>query len=317
MANVIFCDDEQLVSRAARRVLMAAHHTCVAVPDAESALTALERLAPDVDVVVSDLWMPGRDGVRLLADVERRAPSVKRILISGAADLASVTDAVNLAGVFAVLHKPFDASVLIAKIEEAAAARRLEREREQMTLEGLIAALDLRDPETQSHSRRVGRFARRLGLELGLRGQELRDCELGALLHDVGKIGVRDAVLLKPGPLDASEWVEMRRHPSLGHQVLRAIPFLGQAAEIVLAHHERWDGSGYPAGLAHDAIPIGARIFAVVDAFDAITSDRPYRRARDYEAAKTEIVSCAGTQFDPVVVGHFLRVDPREWETLR
>jgi response regulator RpfG family c-di-GMP phosphodiesterase len=137
------------------------------------------------------------------------------------------------------------------------------------------------------------------------------------MLHDIGKIGVRDAVLLKPGPLDEGEWVEMRRHPALGFEILRRIAFLERAALIPLHHQERWDGSGYPAGLRGEQICIGARVFAVVDTYDAVTSNRPYRRGRGYDIARDEITRCAGTQFDPNVVEAWLRVPADEWRHIR
>jgi HD-GYP domain-containing protein (c-di-GMP phosphodiesterase class II) len=139
----------------------------------------------------------------------------------------------------------------------------------------------------------------------------------GALLHDIGKIGVSDQVLLKPGRLTPEEWVEMRRHPEIGARILSGIPFLGPAAEIVLSHQERWDGKGYPRGLGRDQIPLGARIFAVADAVDAITSDRPYRRGRSFSYAREEISRYAGSQFDPEVVRHFLTISEAEWNTIR
>src|SRR6185295_10364020 len=160
--------------------------------------------------------------------------------------------------------------------ELAAINQRLDalvEERTTNLLDGLVSALDTRDSETQWHSRRVGRYARRLAEEMGIGGRELDDIERGATLHDIGKIGVRDAVLLKPGPLDEREWVEMRRHPALGYEILRGIGFLERASLIPLHHQERWDGTGYPQALRGNDICVGARIFAVVDTYDAITSD--------------------------------------------
>ncbi len=181
------------------------------------------------------------------------------------------------------------------------------------TLEALVAALDARDRETRGHSVRVSRLTMLLARELGVQEgtREWLDMERGSLLHDIGKIGVADAILRKPGKLADDEWAEMRRHARIGYEMLKDIPFLAGAAEIVACHHERWDGKGYPRGLAGEAIPLGARIFALADAFDAMATDRPYRRARSYEECKAEIVRCAGTQFDPRVVEAFLRVYPR------
>jgi putative nucleotidyltransferase with HDIG domain len=181
----------------------------------------------------------------------------------------------------------------------------------------MISALDYRDTETQWHSRRVSLYARRLAEELGVTGEALEVIEQGALLHDIGKIGVRDSILLKPGPLTPEEWVEMRLHPELGFQMLSRIPFLAGASQIVLQHQERYDGRGYPAGLKGEEIVLGARVFAVVDTVDAITSDRPYRKGRPLQVAKDELRRCAGSQFDPAAVEAFLRVSDESWNAIR
>lgn len=186
----------------------------------------------------------------------------------------------------------------------------------RVTLKALVQALETRDFETHGHSERVVTFSLRLGYELGLGRDALRDLELGALLHDIGKIGVPDAILRKPSKLNEQEWEKMKLHPEHGHRILRNIPFLRGAAKVVSQHHERWDGSGYPNGLKGEAIDIGARIFAVVDAFDAMISDRVYRRGRSYEDAFSELAACAGTQFDPSVVEAFKNVPKTDWEFL-
>ncbi|MGH2669656.1 MAG: HD-GYP domain-containing protein, partial [bacterium] len=160
-------------------------------------------------------------------------------------------------------------------------------------------------------------YARRIAREMGLSGQALVDMERGALLHDIGKIGIQDAVLLKPGALVPDEWQQMHRHPEMGYRLLEGIDFLEGAARIVHHHQERFDGSGYPQGLRGDEICLGARILAVADTLDAVTSHRPYRKARSFSAARDEIVRASGTQFDPAVVAAYLRIDDAEWEALR
>jgi putative nucleotidyltransferase with HDIG domain len=177
-----------------------------------------------------------------------------------------------------------------------------------MTLRALVTALDVRDSETEGHSERVVAYALALAREMGLSGEFLEHLERGALLHDIGKIGVPDAILCKPGPLTEEEWGIMRRHPELGYQMLAGIPFLEEARTIVLHHQERYDGRGYPQGLRGEEIHLGARIFAVIDSFDALTHDRRYRRAVSDDEAATEIERCSGTQFDPQVVQAFLRI---------
>jgi hypothetical protein len=173
----------------------------------------------------------------------------------------------------------------------------------------LCAALDLRDNVTSGHAQRVSGLASVVAWQMSLRKEEVRQIEKAAILHDIGKIGVADAVLAKPAPLDDTEWAEMRRHPELGCRMLQGIDFLKDATEIVYAHHEYYDGSGYPRGLKGDEIPLGARIFAVVDAYDAITSYRPYRKAQPHCKAVEEIVRNSGIQFDPDVVRAFLEAE--------
>lgn len=187
----------------------------------------------------------------------------------------------------------------------------------RVTLTALVQALETRDLETHGHSERVVTFSLRLGHELGLDRDGMRNLELGALLHDIGKIGVPDAILRKPAKLNDEEWVKMRLHPIHGEKILRNIGFLEGAGKIVLQHHEFWDGSGYPHRLRGDGIDIGARIFAVIDAFDAITSDRVYRAGRSYEEAVEELDRCAGSQFDPGVVNSFKGVPREDWAVLR
>jgi HD-GYP domain-containing protein (c-di-GMP phosphodiesterase class II)/sensor domain CHASE-containing protein len=176
----------------------------------------------------------------------------------------------------------------------------------EATLLGWSRALELRDRETQGHSERVVRLSLALGQRLGLQGQDLDDLRYGALLHDIGKIGIPDSILLKPGPLTAEEWAVMRQHPQVAYDLLKDIPFLQRAVEILYAHHERWDGSGYPRGLKGEEIPLGARIFAVVDVWDALTSERPYRPAWSPQQAQAYLQEQAGVLFDPQVVAAFL-----------
>lgn len=184
------------------------------------------------------------------------------------------------------------------------------------TLVALSAALDARDQSTEGHTQRVTACTIALAKHIGVAQAELLHIERGALIHDIGKIGISDSILHKPGPLTTEEWVEMKKHPELGHQILKAIPFLQEEALIALSHHERYDGRGYPRGLAGEEIPLGARLFAVADALDAIVSDRPYRKARSFREAREEIQRNSGTQFDPRVVETFLNIGDEEWAEL-
>lgn len=185
------------------------------------------------------------------------------------------------------------------------------------TLEALTMALDLRDRETEGHSRRVVEYTARLAQQIGLDKNTVEDIKRGALIHDVGKIGVPDAVLHKPGPLDPEERKIIERHPQAGYEMLLGIPYLSEEIKIVLAHQEKWDGTGYPLGLKGEAIPLGARLFMIADTFDALTSDRPYRKGKPYEVARQIISEEAGRQFDPLAVKAFLEVPPEEWQQIR
>jgi response regulator RpfG family c-di-GMP phosphodiesterase len=343
-ARVLYVDDEPSLCRAFARLFRQDPHVVVATAGSpEEALTmlGLQRF----DVIVSDLRMPGMSGIELLATGRRMHPEMRRLLVSGYADFDSALNAINEVGIDRLLTKPWDISELRSAVHGAAEHACLQRENTRMTtelrrrgeelaainqrldalveerttnlLDGLVSALDMRDSETQWHSRRVGRYARRLAEEMGIGGRELEDIERGATLHDIGKIGVRDAVLLKPGPLDAREWTEMKRHPALGYEILRGIAFLERARMIPLHHQEKFDGTGYPAGLAREQICIGARVFAVVDTFDAITSDRPYRKCSTYEIARQEIGKCAGTQLDPDIVAVWMRIPQAVWQAIR
>ncbi len=183
-------------------------------------------------------------------------------------------------------------------------------------LQSLVAALKIRDAETYGHSERVVSFSLRLAHELSLDQKQVKSLALGALLHDIGKIRVPDAILRKPGKLTAEEWIRMRNHPLYGQQMLHGVECLEEASRVVGQHHEKWDGSGYPFRLAGKEIDGNARIFAVADAFDAMISDRVYRAGKSYEVAAAEITQCAGNHFDPKVVEAFHRVPRQEWEEL-
>jgi HD-GYP domain-containing protein (c-di-GMP phosphodiesterase class II) len=177
----------------------------------------------------------------------------------------------------------------------------------ELFVESLAEAMDLREQETGLHSKRVAAHTLLLATHHFHKVDDLREVYWGSLLHDIGKIGVPDAILLKPGKLSDEEWQVMRRHPANGHVILQKLPFLAMAGGIVLCHEERFDGSGYPSGLKGAEIPLAARLFAVIDTLDAMTFDRPYRKALPFDTAKNEILRMAGTQFDPLAVETFLR----------
>src|ERR671926_224389 len=325
-ARLLIADDDVAV-RSVLSEFLSADYDCEAVGSAEEALALLE--ACEFQLVLSDIAMPGMSGLELIPRVKQHAPDALVIVVSGSQEIESAVEALR-AGAFDYLVKPFDLEHLQFAVRRALehqrllAAKRsyetyLERMIEQrteeldgalrscesayrMTLKALVAALETRDSETHGHSERVVNFSLRLGREMGLDKEQMRSLEFGSLLHDIGKIGVPDAILRKPARLTEEEWSRMREHPLHGQQILRGIEFLEGAARVVAQHHERWDGSGYPLGLRGLEIDLNARIFAVADAFDAMTSDRVYRVGKSYEAAAAELDLWSGRQFDPQVV---------------
>ncbi len=206
--------------------------------------------------------------------------------------------------------------VAIRSLQLSQATSELDRSHE-MTLAALGEALRLRDAETEGHCQRVSEFSLVMAQAFRFSSRECREIARGAFLHDIGKLAVPDAILRKPAALSHEEMSLMRAHSEHGYEIAKHIPFLHEAAEIVYSHHERYDGNGYPRRLKGDEISLGARIFAVVDALDAITSDRPYRKARSWNAAKQEIERGAGTQFDPGVVEIFLSIPDVTWKRPR
>lgn len=308
---------------------------------AKNGKEALKRLAEiDYQMVLSDITMPGLDGLGLLHQVTAHYPDVAMIMITGVSDLNSAVNALST-GAYDYVTKPFNVIELTNKIHKALERRRLVLENKQYqlhlerrvqeqtaelrkalgrtntayahTLEALINALDARERETQRHSMRVSEYTMVIARKLGIPSAEFPDIERGSLLHDIGKIGISDTILLKPAKLTEEEWIEIRKHPDIGYHILRGISFLEGAAEMVRQHHERFDGTGYPRGLVGEEILLGARIFAVVDTFDAMTSDRPYRNALNYQTAREELIRCSGKQFDPRLVQCFLQIPEETW----
>jgi putative nucleotidyltransferase with HDIG domain len=287
--------------------------------------------------------MPGMSGLEMLPHVKRIAPNSVVVMISGLQTVESAIEALRL-GAFDYVMKPFDLRQVEAVVKRAlehhdliVAKQRYENHLEELveqrtaaldkalgslenayrsTLRALTAALETRDSETHGHSERVVTYSLRLGREYGLEQEEMKALEFGSLLHDIGKIGVPDAILRKPAKLTDDEWVQMREHPLHGQQILRGIDFLKRSSRVVAQHHEKWDGSGYPLGLRGEEIDICARIFAVADAYDAITSDRVYRRGKPYEAAAAELDIWAGRQFAAKVVAAFHQVPKEDWAEL-
>lgn len=339
--SILIVDDDVSVREVLSVLLAEEGYTCTCAQDA---LTALSLLPQGFHLVISDLKMPEHDGLWLLDRIRESIPEIPIIMLTGYGDTESAVNCLRR-GATDYLLKPPKITELVRAIERALAKRRiaLARRRYQQRLEksiqdktqelkavltkvelayhstllALVAALDAREHETSDHSQRVVRYTDSIARKMGIAGEEIREIRRGALLHDIGKIGVPDSILLKPGPLDPNEWDEMRRHPDVGFNILQQIDFLSAPAKIVLFHHERFDGTGYPNRLAGKNIPIGARIFTIADTLDAITSDRPYRKAASFDVARAEIARCCGTQFDPEAVEVFMGIQESEFEALR
>lgn len=345
---ILLIDDEEPIRRLLEAYLSDSYR-CVAAGSAQEAMTLLS--GSSFNLVLSDINMPGTSGTELCQYISKAYPDTVVIMVSGMTDITYAIEAMRQ-GAFDYITKPFDLGqvqvcigralryqALVASkrfyeqsLEETvrlrtAELRSLNEDLNKMlealyqnyraTLRALAGALEARDVETAGHSDRVVAYSLRLGRELGLSHKDLIALEQGALLHDIGKIGVRDSILLKTGALTGPEWEEMREHINHGLRIIEGIDFLRGAAPVVGEHHEKYNGSGYPLGLCGEKIHIHARIFAVADAFDAITSDRPYRDSSSYADARREIIASSGIHFDPVVVDKFLAVPESEWGEIR
>jgi putative nucleotidyltransferase with HDIG domain len=341
--RILIVDDEAAMRETLAVLLKYGGHATTATQTAEEALARLQQ-DPDYDLVLTDIIMPGSDGLSLLDDLSLDYPAIPVVICTAINDTQVATSAFRR-GAVDYLLKPFSRaeldSVILRAIEhgrvrkqnavyrhnlESIVSTRTGRLRSTMqdlersydiTLEAMGDALDLRDEETEGHSRRVTAYTIALARSMGIETDELRIIARGAFLHDIGKIATPDSILLKPGKLDTDEMTTMREHCERGYEMVRKIPFLREAAEIVYTHQERFDGSGYPRGLSGEAIPCGARIFAIADTLDAMTSDRPYRKGASFEEACAEIAQCSGKQFDPEIVEVFLAVPINAWTDLR
>src|SRR5881296_1721111 len=340
--EVLIVDDDRQVREVLHQIFLGAGYKCLLAGDGREGFDVFRETKPPL--TVTDLKMPIMGGYELLQQVREEEPDAAVIVLTGAADVKTAIASLKL-GAYDFIMKPVNIDELLIATERALERRQLLIERREYqelleqrvveatrdlaklyrelqdtyetTLEALGSALDTRDVGTESHSRRVHGYALATAREFGVPDAELPDLAHGVLLHDIGKIGIPDAILLKPGPLTAEEWKIMRRHPEIGKALIERIPFLRGAVPVVWSHHEKWDGSGYPRGLKGEEIPLGARIFMVVDAFDAMTFDRPYSKAKPFDVAKTEIKRCAGAHFDPAVVESFFWVPDALLEEIR
>jgi len=342
LPKVLVVDDDPAVRKFFLAALGPVTAQVAEAADAPSALKSIESGA--FDIVVCDVWMPGASGLDLLSMAQQTRWDVGFVLVTGEIQVETVIAALRMQ-TYDFLLKPLGPEEVTRSVtrafERLTSARQARADRGsletsiqrrthelevalselesnyQMTLEALVAALDGREHETFSHSLRVRAYTRYLARRAGYPPALLPALEQGALLHDIGKIAVADAILLKPAKLNEEEWVEMRKHPAAGDDILRRVPFLRPASAIVRHHHERFDGTGYPDSLKAAEIPLGARLFTVADTLDAMTTDRAYRKAPGFEAARAEIQRCGGKQFDPHIVDMFLKIPLPTWMQVR
>jgi putative nucleotidyltransferase with HDIG domain len=330
-AKILVVDDEQPIRELFSEWLSLAGHTCVGAASAEEALSV--SAGDPADVALLDLRMPGEDGVWLARRLRERQDDLAIIMATGSQSFDAAVEGMRLK-VFDYLLKPFSRQALVETVARAVTVReqtqRQREEREQLekeidkrsaalsdafvkireasagVLEALLVTLHMRNPDAFEHTKRVADMAVMLATAMGLQDPLLANVERAALLHDIGKVAMPDSLIHKPAALTDEEIAVIRTHPEVGHNILLAVPTLRSTADIVMASHEWYDGSGYPRGLRGDQIPLGARIVAVADAFDAITQTRVYREPVSVEAATSELQRCAGRQFDPAVVQAWL-----------
>ena len=338
--KILITDDERDIRELLRDFLESEGFECHLAANAFEAMEKFRSLG-DVDLLMSDIRMPGKTGLDLLDEVKALNEDVMVIMISAVKDIESAIAAMSK-GAYDYVSKPFKLNEVAFVAHKAMEKRRLVQENKEyqkqlekmveertselkqalieldrtynFTLRAMVTALDTRDTETQGHSLRVVRFTLKLAELAGIADKNTQKIfEYGALLHDIGKIGIPDAILRKPSGLSAAEWEIMKGHPTIGYNILKRIKFLEEAAQVVLYHHEAFDGSGYPAGLAGEDIPLGARIFHVADAIDAMTSDRPYKKALNFDSAAAELLRHSGTQFDPAIISVFAKTSLDFW----
>ncbi|HWZ83973.1 MAG TPA: HD domain-containing phosphohydrolase [Terriglobales bacterium] len=341
--RILVVDDEETIREIVCAMLAGAQFETRRAASGVEAMALLES-GEEFDLVLSDMLMAEMDGAALLERAKEKFPDVPVVMVTAVSDIQVALQALRH-GAYDYLTKPFEREQLLATVRRALENRRLKRENDayrtnleelvaartqqwksalddlkrsyDITLEALGDALDLKDSETEGHSRRVTAFTIAIARKMGLQKEEISVIARGAFLHDIGKMAIPDKILMKPGKLTPDEVDIMKEHAWYGYKIVKNIPFLTEAADIVYSHQEKFDGSGYPRRLKGDQIPLGARIFSVADTFDAITSDRPYRPKQTDEAARKEIAAWSGRQFDPRIVEVFLGMPDHIWDELR
>ena len=323
-STILVVDDEKSVCVTLRELLKQEFSILIA----NSAKIALELIrensngqVSEIDLVLTDICMPEMDGIELLKRVKEQNPQVEIIMITGHPSSETTLAALKL-GATDYIVKPFKASEVIKSIHQALKKRKYFLKIEKMiknlkvaiqknysaTTDALMLAIDAKDHYTKEHCTRVAAYTILLAQRIGLDSEQQELLRRVALLHDIGKIGIREETLNKPGRLTPEEWEEIKHHSFIGYQIVQPIEFLGATREVLLYHHERLDGKGYPRGLKGEEIPLGARIMAIVDSYDAMVTDRPYRKAFTIKEALTELEKGTRSQFDPVLVREFVEM---------
>src|SRR5271155_2262264 len=341
--RILVVEDEDAIREIVCSMLAAANYKTRQASSGLKALAILDA-GEEFELMLSDLMMADLDGMGLLERTKEGYPDMPVVMVTAVHDIAVALAAIRN-GAYDYLLKPFEREQLLATVRRALENRRLKRENDayRTNLEALVAArtqqwktalsnleksydttlevlgdaLDLKDKETEGHSRRVTAYTIAIARKMGLPKEEINVIARGAFLHDIGKIAIPDAILLKPSKLTDDEMGTMKEHCYLGYKIISRIPFLSEAAEIIYAHQERYDGTGYPRRLKGEEIPLGARMFSIADTLDAITTDRPYRPAQSFDAARKEIELWSGRQFDPQIVKVFLEMPDNIWQDLR
>lgn len=309
MATILFVDDESGIRNALRRQFDDSPHQLLFAASSAEALDILH--SNKCAVIVSDNQMPGGNGIELLSKARLLAPDTVRILMTGFADLGTALNAINRCEAYRFVVKPWDNDELADLISEAVLRYELLtslRQGDEAIYRSLAQTIELKDLYTRGHCDRVVEFSLALGKRLGLTGEDLKNLEHGAMLHDCGKIGIPEVILNFPGRLDSDQFEVIRQHPGWGADVARTAGLQRVVVDIILHHHEHYDGHGYPAGLAGDQIPVEARIVAASDVYDALTSDRSYRKALPSDVAEQEMISMRGTVLDPALVDLLLEI---------
>jgi len=341
--RILVVDDEEPIRDIVSAMLTSAGYACKQASSGIEALAVLS-FGEEFELMLSDLMMADLDGIGLLERTKEKYPDMPVVMVTAVHDISVALTAIRN-GAYDYLLKPFEREQLLATVSRALENRRLKMENRnyQLNLESLVEArtdqlqaaleelkrsyditlevlgeaLDYKDRETEGHSKRVTAYTMAIASRMGVPKEQIETIARGAFLHDIGKMAIPDNILNKPGKLTPDEVAIMREHCHLGYKLVRKIPVLQEAAEIVYSHQERFDGTGYPRGLKGEGIPLGARIFSIADTLDAITSDRPYRPAQTLDAARDEIQKWSGRQFDPEVVKVFLEMPNKIWEDLR